>query len=146
MAISRVPQITDRSVWMSIKLLMVLAGADILANVMRFAFSSNGSILGARRATRPNLHHLIMNEVVTGIGVDDTITVLSASGPERDGDVLLRIDVTVEQSGGSASTYRAVGCFDYELKYFTSPNEVSCPDLPPLRLPPPGSSTTTTVS
>lgn len=83
---------------------------------------------------------------VIGTGSDDTITVLAASGTGRDGDVLLRIDVTVEQTGGLGVTYRAVGCFDYALKYFTSPNQVSCPDQPPLRLPPLGPTTTTTVS
>jgi hypothetical protein len=83
---------------------------------------------------------------VIGTGTDDTITVLSASGTGRHGDVLLRIDVTVKQSGAFDSTYEAVGCFDYTLDYFTSPNEVSCPDEPPMRLPPPVPSTTTTVS
>jgi hypothetical protein len=82
---------------------------------------------------------------VTGTGVDDTITVLSASGTKRNGDVLLRIDVTVN-TGGLLSTYRAVGCFDYTFDYTTFPNEVSCPDKPPLKLPPAGPSTTTTVS
>lgn len=82
---------------------------------------------------------------VTGTGVDDTITVLSASGTKRDGEVLLRIDVTVN-TGGLVGTYQAVGCFDYTFDYTTFPNEVSCPDEPPLKLPPSGPSTTTTVS
>ena len=64
---------------------------------------------------------------------------------KRNGDVLLRIDVTI-QTGGLEGTYQAVGCFDYEFTYTTFPNEVSCPDKPPLRLPPPGPATTTTVS
>jgi pectate lyase len=83
---------------------------------------------------------------VTGTGSDDIITVLSASGTRRNGEVLLRIEVTVKQSGGLASTDQAVGCFDYAFDYSTSPNEVSCPNEPPLRLPPPPPSTTTTVS
>jgi len=83
---------------------------------------------------------------VTGTGSDDIITVLSASGTKRNGDVLLRIEVTITQSGGLESTYQAVGCFDYTFDYFTFPNEVSCPNEPPLRLPPPPPSTTTTVS
>jgi hypothetical protein len=83
---------------------------------------------------------------VIGTGADDTVAVLSASGTRRSGDVLLRIAVTVTQTGGLGSTYRAVGCFNYALDYFTSPDEVSCPDKPPLRLPPPAPSTTTTVT
>ena len=83
---------------------------------------------------------------VVGTGTDDIITVLNASGTRRHGDVLLRIAVTVEPTSEFDWTDRAVGCFDYAFDYTASPDEVSCPDEPPLKLPSSGPSTTTTVS
>lgn len=88
---------------------------------------------------------------VVGKGGDDTIAVLAASGTRRHGDVLLRIDVTVEPTSEFGSTGYAVGCFEYAFDFnsgngLVSPNEVSCPSTRPLQLPPPGPTTTTTVS
>jgi hypothetical protein len=83
---------------------------------------------------------------VVGKGTDDTISVLAASGTRRHGEVLLRIEVTVQPTSEFGSTDRAVGCFSYSFDYDASPNEVSCPDEGPLQLPPPEPSTSTTVS
>ena len=83
---------------------------------------------------------------VIGKGTDDTITVLAASGTRRHGEVLLRIDVTVQSTSEFGITDHAVGCFSYAFDYDASPNEVSCPDQRPLQLPPPEPPTSTTVS
>lgn len=83
---------------------------------------------------------------VVGKGTDDSVTVLAASGTRHHGEVLLRIDVTVQPTSEFGSTSRAVGCFAYSFNYDASPSEVSCPDKHPLRLPPPEPSTSTTVS
>jgi hypothetical protein len=80
---------------------------------------------------------------VIGKGLDDTIEVLSASGTGRHGEVVLRIAVTMNVGFGTVST--AVRCYHYALNYFTEPNEIRCPDLPPMAVPP-MSVTTTTVS
>lgn len=83
---------------------------------------------------------------VIGTGTDDTISVLAAGGTRRHGEVLLRIDVTIQPTSELGPTDRASGCFSYSFNYDASPNQVSCPDERPLQLPPPEPSTSTTVS
>ncbi len=52
-----------------IRLVASLAVANVVANVVKFAFSSNGSSVGAHRAAAGNLHQLIVNEVITGFAI-----------------------------------------------------------------------------
>ena len=83
---------------------------------------------------------------VLGVGSDDTITVLAARGTLRHGFIELRIHVVVPPDDEFGSASSATGCFDYDLDYFTHPDQVDCPDRGPMRLPPPHPVTTTTVS
>ena len=83
---------------------------------------------------------------VLGVGTDDTITVLAARGTLRNGFIELRIHVVDPPVGEFGTGSRATGCFDYNLDYFTRPDQVDCPDNGPMHLPPPHPVTTTTVS
>lgn len=87
-----------------------------------------------------------MARVVVGTGTDDTIQVLTATGTRRSGVVVLRINVTVKPTSQLDSGSTAVGCFRYQFDYDAQPDEVSCPNTEPLVLPPPGPTTTTTMS
>jgi len=83
---------------------------------------------------------------VLGVGTDDSITVLAAHGTLRDGFIELRIHVVIRPDDELGSGSSATGCFEYNLDYFTHPNQVDCPDHGPMRLPAPHPVTTTTVS
>jgi hypothetical protein len=83
---------------------------------------------------------------VLGVGADDTITVLAARGTLRDGFIDLRIHVVIPPDNEFGSGSSATGCFDYNLDYFTHPDQVDCPHEGPMRLPPPYPVTTTTFS
>jgi hypothetical protein len=84
--------------------------------------------------------------LVIGDGMDDTITVLAASGTVGKGFIELRIDVSVKPTSEFDKGSRASGCFTYVLAYFTHPDQVDCPGHGPMVLPPPSPVTTTTVS
>ncbi len=87
-----------------------------------------------------------MARAVVGTGTDDTIQVLTATGTRRSGVVVLRINVTVKPTSELDSGSKAAGCFQYQFDYDAQPDEVSCPNTGQLVLPPPGPTTTTTVS
>jgi hypothetical protein len=82
---------------------------------------------------------------VIGKGSDDTIEVLSASGTRKHGEVVLRIAVTTTPTSEFDSVSKAVRCYRYVFKYDATPEEIQCPHLQPMTVPP-MSVTTTTVS
>ena len=82
---------------------------------------------------------------VIGKGTDDSIEVLSASGTGRHGQVVLRISVTTTPTSEFDSVSKAVRCYRYVFNYFTKPEDIQCPHLQPMTVPP-MSVTTTTVS